>query len=80
MNHPGIVQLITAFQNTKSVFLVMEYLPGGNIERLINSKVLTEPAKRFYFAELVNIVEYLQSKGLTHRDLKVHLIRVSLRI
>ena len=49
----------------------MEYLSGGSIEQLINSKVLTEPAKRFYFAELVNIVEYLQRKGLTHRDLKV---------
>ena len=41
----------------------MEYLPGGNLERLINNKILTEPTKRFYFAELVNIVEYLQSKN-----------------
>ena len=80
MNHPGIVKLFTAFQHTKSVFLVMEYLPGGNLERLINNKVLTEPAKRFYFAELLNIVEYLQSKGLTHRDLKVQFIRKSLPI
>jgi serine/threonine protein kinase len=71
LNHPGVVKLFTAFQNTKSVFLVMEYLPGGNLERLINNKKLSESARRVYFAELVNIVEYLQSKGLTHRDLKV---------
>jgi serine/threonine protein kinase len=80
LDYPGIVKLFTAFHHTKNVFLVMKYLPGGNLERLINNKILTEPTKRFYFAELVNIIEYLQSKNLTHSDLKVQFIRKSLPI
>jgi serine/threonine protein kinase len=36
----------------------------------LNIAKLTEEGKRFYIAEIVNLLEYLHTNGITHRDLK----------
>jgi len=45
-----------------------------------SSTNLSESIKRFYISQLVNILEYLHSNGIVHRDLKVNQIIVSLKI
>jgi serine/threonine protein kinase len=35
------------------------------------SNSLNENIKRFYVAEIVNVLEYLHKNGITHRDVKV---------
>lgn len=71
--HPGIVQLRYSFQDKTSLYFVQEYCQGGEFISFIkaNFNKLTERARIFYIAEIVNLLEYLHGNGVTHRDLKV---------
>ena len=52
---PWIVDLICSFQDDKYLYLVMEYLPGGDLMTLLMKKdILTEKEAKFYMAESVS--------------------------
>jgi len=71
VRHPFLVQLRFALQNTDSLFLVMDFLAGGDlVTHLQRQGILTEDAARVYAAEMVLALEHLHSLGIVHRDLK----------
>jgi 3-phosphoinositide dependent protein kinase-1 len=51
---------------------VLEFCQGGNFLKFIrdNFYCFTEELRVFYVAQIVSILEYLHSVGITHRDLK----------
>lgn len=66
--HPFVVTLQCAFQTEHKLFLVMEYLPGGELFFHLSKKGLfLEEYARFYAAEMVLALEHLHSKGIIHR-------------
>ncbi|KAF2745839.1 kinase-like protein [Sporormia fimetaria CBS 119925] len=66
-----LVRLLYAFQDEKSIFLAMEYVPGGDFRTLLNNTgVLHNRHARFYIAEMVCCVDALHQLGYIHRDLK----------
>ena len=67
--HPFVVRLQCAFQTERKLFLVMEYLPGGELFFHLEKKGLfLEDFARFYAAEMVLALEHLHSKGIIHRQ------------
>ncbi|CAM9657236.1 unnamed protein product [Scytosiphon promiscuus] len=69
--HPFVVALQCAFQTEHKLFLVMEYLPGGELFFHLSKKGLfLEEYAKFYAAEMVLALEFLHGKGIIHRDLK----------
>lgn len=70
-DHRWIVQLQYSFQDDEYLYLVMEYLPGGDMMTwLINKEVFTEEETRFYIAQLVLAVDSIHRIEFVHRDLK----------
>ncbi|KAG4303206.1 hypothetical protein PCK1_000544 [Pneumocystis canis] len=68
---PFIVKLFFTFQSKDYLYLVMEYLNGGDCAALIKSLGgLSEDWARKYIAEVVLGLEFLHNKGIVHRDLK----------
>ncbi|RKP14675.1 kinase-like domain-containing protein, partial [Piptocephalis cylindrospora] len=68
---PWVVRLYYSFQSKDSLYLVMEYLNGGDCATLIKSLgQLDEDWARSYLAEVVCGLEYLHGRGIVHRDLK----------
>ena len=66
-----LVKLLYAFQDSDSIYLAMEYVPGGDFRSLLNnSGVLTNRHARFYIAEMFLSVDALHHLGFIHRDLK----------
>ncbi|CAD8150334.1 unnamed protein product [Paramecium pentaurelia] len=66
-----IVEMKCSFQDEKNLYLVMEYLPGGDLMTLLMKKdILSEAEARFYMAELVQAVSSVHKLGFIHRDLK----------
>ncbi|XP_016339994.1 citron Rho-interacting kinase-like, partial [Sinocyclocheilus anshuiensis] len=69
---PWIPQLQHAFQNQDYVYLVMEFLPGGDLMALMNryEDQLDESMAQFYLAELVQAIHSVHQMGYVHRDIK----------
>lgn len=66
-----IVELKFSFQDDKYLYLVMEFLQGGDLMTLLMEKdILTEEESRFYIAETIMSVETVHSLNYIHRDLK----------
>ncbi len=70
-NNPWIVGLEYSFQDGAHLYMVMEFLSGGDLmSLLIKEDVFTEDATRLYMAEMTSAVGYVHSLGYIHRDLK----------
>jgi serine/threonine kinase 38 len=70
-NNPWIVELKCSFQDERCLYLIMEYLAGGDLMTLlIRKNVLSESEARFYVAECVLAVESIHKMNFIHRDLK----------
>jgi serine/threonine kinase 38 len=68
---PGIVKMYFSFQDSRFLYFVMEYLPGGDLMNLlIKREILSEDETRFYMAELIQAVQTVHKRGYIHRDLK----------
>ncbi|KAG6854867.1 hypothetical protein C0991_012057 [Blastosporella zonata] len=68
---PFVAKLYFTFQSKENLYLVMEYLNGGDCAALIKSLgCLPEEWTKNYIAEVVLGLEYLHERGVVHRDLK----------
>ncbi|XP_078176467.1 uncharacterized protein LOC144569869 isoform X1 [Carex rostrata] len=66
-----IVKLCYSFQDEEFLYLIMEYLPGGDMMTLLMRKdTLTEEEARFYVAETVLAIESIHKHNYIHRDIK----------
>ena len=71
LNSPYIVKIFGTFQRKNKVYMVLEYLSRGNFSNFLkNNYPLKEDTIKFYSAEIVLFLEYLQSQKVVHRDLK----------
>ena len=63
-----IVKLYCSFQDEEFLYLIMEYLPGGDMMTLLMRKdILTEDEARFYVAETVLAVKSIHKHNYIHR-------------
>ena len=70
-DNPWVVKLHYSFQDDKMLYLVMEYLPGGDLMTiLMKYDILTEEQTRFYIAETALAIASVHSLNYVHRDLK----------
>ena len=66
-----IVNLKYSFQDEYYLYLVMDFLPGGDLMNLLMKKeILTEDEARFYTAEMILAVDSVHKLNCIHRDLK----------
>ncbi|XP_014771715.1 ribosomal protein S6 kinase 2 beta isoform X2 [Octopus bimaculoides] len=71
VNHPFIVKLHYAFQTEGKLYLILEFLRGGDLfTRLSKEVMFTEEDVKFYLAELALALDHLHGLGIVYRDLK----------
>ena len=67
-NSPWVVQLFYSFQDPSYLYLIMEFLPGGDLmTMLIKYDTFSEDVTRFYMAECVLAIEAVHNLGFIHR-------------
>ncbi|KAI5465600.1 kinase-like domain-containing protein [Mariannaea sp. PMI_226] len=71
VKHPFLITLWGTFQDIKNVYMVMDFVEGGELFSLLRkSGRFPNPVAKFYAAEVTLALEYLHSKNIIYRDLK----------
>lgn len=75
MNHEYVTKLHETYETADSLYLIMEYVPGVNLEQYLHlaGGALSECEARRLFQQIVAAVSYCHSRWIVHRDLKVHI-------
>ncbi|XP_035792293.1 ribosomal protein S6 kinase beta-2-like [Anopheles albimanus] len=71
VRHPFIVELVYAFQTGGKLYLILEYLSGGELfMHLEREGIFLEDTACFYLCEIILALEHLHNLGIIYRDLK----------
>lgn len=70
LNHPYIVKLYEVLATKTKIYVVMEFVKGGELFAKVAKGRFTEDFSRKYFQQLISAVGYCHSRGIFHRDLK----------
>ena len=69
--HPFICSLAATFQDSDYIYMLLEYVPGGELFSVLQSTVcLIEPVAAFYAACVTAAFEHLHDRNIAYRDLK----------
>jgi len=71
INHPFIVNMYGAFQDERCLYMLMEYVIGGELfSHLRRAGRFTNEVTKFYAGEIVLAFDYLHKMDIVYRDLK----------
>ena len=72
LNHRNIISLHECFQDSRRVYMILEFSEGGDVLRYIqNSGALPENMARTWTLQIADAVRYMHDMDVTHRDLKL---------
>ncbi|CAN4107108.1 unnamed protein product [Withania somnifera] len=72
LKHPNVVRLYEVLASKSKIYMVLEYVNGGELfDRIVSKGKLSEAQGRKLFQQLVDGVSYCHNKGVFHRDLKL---------
>ena len=78
LNHKGIIKLYGTFYDKENTYFLLEYVPNGSLADLLKKMtILPLDLAQHYCAEIVDVLEYMHSKGIVHRDVKPENIMLS---
>ena len=73
INHPFIVNMHFSFQDYDNLYLIMDYLSGGDLRYHLShrrSSLFNEHQTKFFISNIIIALEYIHSKKIIHRDIK----------
>ncbi|EMC98910.1 hypothetical protein BAUCODRAFT_84800 [Baudoinia panamericana UAMH 10762] len=69
--HPFLITLWGTWQDSKNLYMVMDFIEGGELFSLLRkSQRFPNPVAKFYAAEVTLALDYLHSMNIIYRDLK----------
>ncbi|XP_072396512.1 serine/threonine-protein kinase tricornered isoform X2 [Diabrotica undecimpunctata] len=70
-DHQWVVKMYYSFQDPINLYLIMEFLPGGDMMTLLMKKdTLSEDSTQFYITETALAIDSIHKLGFIHRDIK----------
>lgn len=71
MDHPNVVRIYDVFEGERDLFLVLEYVDGGELFDYLVNHGRMEPQKALrYFKQIIHGLSYAHAFAVIHRDLK----------
>ncbi|KAJ6232623.1 protein kinase [Anaeramoeba flamelloides] len=71
IKHPSVIQIFDVYETKKHLFLVLEYLPKGELfDYIVERGRVPSDEARVFFRQIISTIEHIHSFSITHRDLK----------
>ncbi|CAO3647189.1 unnamed protein product [Mucor hiemalis] len=73
LDHQNVVKLYETYETADTLYIIMEYVPGYNLEehlKSIDKSIIPEDQARDIFRQVVKAVDHCHSRWIVHRDLK----------
>ena len=70
LHYSLIANLYFSFQDKEYLYLILDYLPGGNLRYYMNSMRFNESQIKFFISNIILSLKYIHSNKILHRDLK----------
>ncbi|CAG9323736.1 unnamed protein product [Blepharisma stoltei] len=71
LNHPNIIKLHRVYESPHNIYLVLDYVKGGDLySRILEKGSLPESTVIKFSKKLLKVLSYTQSCGVVHRDIK----------
>jgi len=71
VKHDNVVNLLEVLASRSKIFIVLEYISGGELfDKIVDAGKFDEKQARYYFRQLVFGVKFCHDQGVCHRDLK----------
>eukprot|EP01127_Copromyxa_protea_P023993 TRINITY_DN925_c0_g1_i1.p1 TRINITY_DN925_c0_g1~~TRINITY_DN925_c0_g1_i1.p1 ORF type:complete len:504 (-),score=73.28 TRINITY_DN925_c0_g1_i1:388-1824(-) len=71
LHHPHIVRLYEVLETEQNIFIVLEYVEGGELfDYIVTNGRLSEAEGRYFFQQLISAVAHCHEQKVSHRDLK----------
>lgn len=72
LRHPHIVRVLDIFEDSKRVYMVLDYAENGDVLRYIQRLgAIKETTARNWSRQICDAVRFLHEQNITHRDLKL---------
>jgi len=76
LNHPNIIQLKGWFEDTETIYLVLEYVKGKDCHKFFKHMSPTSDQVKSIMKQLIDSLRYCHDKGIVHRDIKLENILI----
>ncbi|KAI0562446.1 Serine/threonine protein kinase Mitochondrial [Gracilaria domingensis] len=79
LDHPNILSFRHAFEDQDAVYIITEFIPGGDLYTYLDNSPAGLPERQAlrFMRQLLKALHYLQTKGISHRDIKPENILVT---
>lgn len=74
LQHPNVIRLRHVYQRNSFVYLVLDYADLGDLQQFLLEKrggILPENMAKYFFIQILRGIEYMHSKGIVSRDIKL---------
>ena len=79
LDHKNIIRILDYFEDKNYIFIIMEYINGGNLYSLIKKRrKLQEKMAKYIFKQMISALKYIHSHNIAHRDIKLDNILLDL--
>ena len=79
LNNKNIIKILDYFEDGNYIFIVMEYINGGDLYTFIRKRIkLEEKMAKFIFKQIISTIDYYHGFNIVHRDIKLENILLDL--
>ena len=70
-DHPNIIQIYEVVEDSENFYIVMEYVPCGELfNYIVNNERISENEASFFYSQIIHGLTEINKKGICHRDIK----------